>query len=120
MSYLVDIFEGQVILYPNRSCIVLEDGRNFSYQQVNQIAIRIAKDLACAMENSDGESFETPLVAVMMTRGIGLVSAILGILKAGAAYVPVDPAFPPDRQTHIFAHSNCKILITDEESLQLA
>lgn len=36
------------------------------------------------------------------------------------AYVPVDPAFPPDRQTHIFAHSKCQVLITDAESLELA
>ena len=36
------------------------------------------------------------------------------------AYVPVDPAFPPDRQTHIFAHSKCQVLITDSKSLALA
>ena len=34
--------------------------------------------------------------------------------------MPVDPAFPPDRQTHIFAHSKCQVLITDSESLTLA
>lgn len=34
--------------------------------------------------------------------------------------MPVDPSFPPDRQTHIFAHSKCQVLITDAESLQLA
>jgi non-ribosomal peptide synthetase component F len=32
----------------------------------------------------------------------------------------VDPSFPPDRQTHIFSHSKCQVLITDEESLRLA
>lgn len=32
----------------------------------------------------------------------------------------MDPAFPPDRQTHIFAHSKCQVLITDVESLALA
>ena len=39
---------------------------------------------------------------------------------SSSAYVPVDPAFPPDRQTHIFAHSKCQVLITDSESLALA
>lgn len=34
--------------------------------------------------------------------------------------MPVDPSFPPDRQTHIFAHSKCQVLITDAESLKLA
>lgn len=122
MVSLIDIFEGQVARFGSSPCVLLEDGRSFSYLNVNDFATCIAKELACAVESASDilNDSETPLVAVMMTRGIGLVSAILGILKAGAAYVPVDPAFPPDRQTHIFTHSNCKLLITDEESLQLA
>jgi non-ribosomal peptide synthetase component F len=36
------------------------------------------------------------------------------------AYVPVDPSFPPDRQSHIFSHCKCQLLITDRESLKLA
>lgn len=36
------------------------------------------------------------------------------------AYVPVDPSFPPDRQSHIFSHSKCQVLITDRESLKFA
>ena len=119
---LIDIFEGAVAKSGQSTCVCLEDGRTYSYQQVDEIATCIGKELACAVESAaiNEDDSETPLVAVMMTRGIGLVSAILGILKAGAAYVPVDPAFPPDRQTHIFAHSKCKMLITDEESLELA
>ena len=122
MVSLIDVFEGEVARMGSSPCVLLEDGRSFSYLNVNDFATCVAKELACAVESASDilDDSETPLVAVMMTRGIGLVSAILGILKAGAAYVPVDPAFPPDRQTHIFAHSKCKLLITDEESLQLA
>ena len=120
MVSLIDIFDGEVAKSPSQSCVVLEDGATYSYHQINEIASHVARELACAMESTGLTSDETPLVAVLMTRGVGLVSSILGILKAGAAYVPVDPAFPPDRQTHIFAHSKCKILITDETSLELA
>ena len=120
MVSLIDIFDGEVAKSPSQSCVVLEDGATYSYHQINEIASHVARELACAMESTGSTSDETPLVAVLMTRGVGLVSSILGILKAGAAYVPVDPAFPPDRQTHIFAHSKCKILITDETSLELA
>lgn len=120
MAYLIDIFDREVAKGASSSCVILEDGRSYSYSRIDAIATHLAKELACAIDDADGVCFETPLVAVMMTRGVGLVSSILAILKAGAAYVPVDPSFPPDRQTHIFAHSNCKILITDEESLQLA
>ena len=66
--------------------VIQEDGIAFSYGQLDDIANYLGKELACAikvapvMEGRD----ETPLVAVMMTRGVGLVGAILGILKAGA------------------------------------
>lgn len=120
MVFLIDIFDGEVAKSPSHPCLILEDGSSYSYHQINELAVCIAKELACAMGSTDGIYPETPLVGVLMSRGVGLVSSILGILKAGAAYVPVDPSFPPDRQTHIFAHSNCKILVTDEESLQLA
>ena len=63
----------------------------------------------------------TPLVAVMMTRSVGFIATILGILKVGAAYVPVDPAFPPpDRQSYIFSHSKCQLLVADHDSYRSA
>jgi len=37
-----------------------------------------------------------------------------GILKAGAAYVPVDPSFPEDRQLHILTHSKCQVVIVED------
>lgn len=122
MASLIDIFEREVARSSSSPCVFLEDQRIYSYRDVDDVATCIAKELACAVESASAVEIdsETPLVAVMMTRGVGLVSAILGILKAGAAYVPVDPSFPPDRQMHIFSHSNCKMLITDEESMQLA
>jgi non-ribosomal peptide synthetase component F len=122
MNFLVDSFEDQVRSSPLSTALILENGTSFSYQHLSEIASSLARELACALEltNQDKECEGTPLVAIMMTRGVGFVSAVLAILKAGGAYVPVDPAFPPDRQTHIFAHSKCQILITDSESLQLA
>lgn len=122
MNFLVDSFEDQVVCSPLSTALILENGTSFSYQHLNEIASCLSKELACALEvtNQDIECEGTPLVAVMMTRGLGFVSAVLAILKAGGAYVPVDPAFPPDRQAYIFAHSKCQLLITDEESLKLA
>jgi acyl-coenzyme A synthetase/AMP-(fatty) acid ligase len=38
----------------------------------------------------------------------------------GAAYVPVDPAFPPDRQSYIFMHSKCQLLITETACFEKA
>ena len=55
-----------------------------------------------------------------MKRNIGFIVTIFGILKAGAAYVPVDPAFPTDRQSYMFSHSQCQLLIADKESFTFA
>lgn len=83
---LLDIFETVVRKLPSSSALIQEDGKKFNYRTVDEIAIRLGKELACAIAVApvDEGRDETPLVAVMMTRGIGLVTAILGILKAGA------------------------------------
>jgi polyketide synthase PksJ len=55
------------------------------------------------------------MVSLMMERSLGMLISILAVLKAGATYVPVDPKFPPDRQSHIFMQSQSKVLIVDSE-----
>jgi hypothetical protein len=56
----------------------------------------------------------TPLVAVMMTRSVGFMVTILGILKVGVAYVP------PGGQFYIFSHSKCQLLVADHDSYRSA
>lgn len=83
---LLDIFESEVKLSPDAVSLIQEDGESFTYRQLDNVATSLGRELACAIKIApvDEGRDETPLVAVMMTRGIGLVSAILGILKAGA------------------------------------
>ena len=83
---LLDIFESEVKLSPDAVSLIQEDGKSFTYRQLDDVATCLGRELACAIKVApvDEGRDETPLVAVMMTRGIGLVSAILGILKAGA------------------------------------
>lgn len=86
---LLDIFEAEVKRLPTSAALIQEDGLSFSYGNLDEIATYLGKELACAIAVApvDEGRDETPLVAVMMTRGIGLVSAILGILKAGAGKI---------------------------------
>lgn len=51
-------------------------------------------------------------VALCMDRGLELPAALLGILKAGAAYLPIDPEFPPDRIRYMLADSGSRVLLT--------
>jgi len=123
---LFEAFERQVIRNPSHVAIQLEDGRKFTYLELNQVVeqifdlvyhqVRAAIDKIPSQLNLDKNIVPTPLVAVVMTRDMAVVASILAILKAGAAYVPVDPTFPPDRQSYIFQQSQCLLLITDEKS----
>ncbi|MDO9451951.1 MAG: amino acid adenylation domain-containing protein [Stagnimonas sp.] len=57
-------------------------------------------------------------VALCMDRGIDLPAALLGILKAGAAYLPIDPEFPPDRISYMLADSGSRVLLTQATVLE--
>lgn len=86
---LLDIFEAEVLKSPDLIALVQEDGKSYSYRDLDNIAGSLGVELACAIAIApvDSGRDETPLVAVMMDRGVGLVSAILGILKAGAGLI---------------------------------
>ena len=51
--------------------------------------------------NTSGEEEEEVLVAVRLPRGLALVVALLGVLKAAMAYVPIDPSHPAARQGYM-------------------
>ena len=51
-------------------------------------------------------------VGVLMTRSIDMVVALLGVMKAGAAYVPIDPELPAERLSYLFEDSQAALLLT--------
>lgn len=55
------------------------------------------------------------LVGLAVERGVDMLAALLGVLKAGAGYVPMDPRFPPDRLTYMAADADLAILLTTRE-----
>ena len=130
-SSVLSAFENHVQLYPKQIALVLEDEQSFSYQYLDCIATAIARELVCAMNHvqsitvnqnisSATSTCETPLIAIMMTRGVGIIASFLAVLKVGAAFVPIDPSFPPERQFHILSHSQCLVLLSDGVSLEQA
>src|ERR1700674_141611 len=85
---IVDLFEAQVARTPNDEALRLGD-RWVSYRELNERANQVAGRLRALGAGPER------LVAVYMEHSIEVVCAILGVLKAGAAYVPVDPATTP-------------------------
>ncbi|MFL5543049.1 MAG: AMP-binding protein, partial [Longimicrobiaceae bacterium] len=53
------------------------------------------------------------VVGICVERGPRVVEAVLGVLKAGAAYVPLDPAYPPERLAHMLGAAGVRVLVTE-------
>ena len=102
------LFEDQVTRTPN-ALAVLCGGVRLTYAELNARANQLAHALRAA-----GVTAETR-VAVCAGRSVELLVGILGTLKAGAAYVPIDPAYPQERREYMLADSGSRLLLTLQE-----
>ena len=101
---IVDLFDGQVTSHPHR--IALRQGaRTITFAELQ----RDARAAAAALVNL-GVAPEEP-VAVIMKRSVDAVVAILAILQARAAYVPIDVAYPAARTRHILESSGARFAV---------
>lgn len=101
------IFQEQTEKTPEQIALLMED-REFTYLEVNRRANQIANALRTL-----GVELETP-VGICLRRSPEAVITILGILKAGCAYVPTDPEYPEARKEFIIKDSGCQVLITEK------
>ncbi|MCC5858719.1 MAG: amino acid adenylation domain-containing protein [Ectothiorhodospiraceae bacterium] len=85
-----------------------EAGECWTYAQLWALAERVAAGLAGRGLGSGG------LVGVNLERGAPMLAVVLGILRAGAAYVPLDPDFPPERLRYMVEDSGARLVITDD------
>jgi enterobactin synthetase component F len=109
-SSLPELFEAQVARSPLATALVL--GReSLSYAELDARANRLARHLA-----SQGIGPEC-LVALALPRSIEMIVALLGVLKAGAAYLPLDPDYPPRRLAFMLEDSHAALLVTTSDTL---
>jgi amino acid adenylation domain-containing protein len=106
---VVDLFEEQAALVPEKVAVVFEE-RKLTYKELNKQANQVAHYLRneCEIRPDD-------LVGVMLDRSEEMVVALLGILKSGAAYMPIDPDYPRERLAFMIIDSGIRILITQPE-----
>jgi amino acid adenylation domain-containing protein len=102
----VERFEARVRECPDALAVHC-DGVTLDYRALNAWANRVAHRLAAA-----GVGRETR-VGVCVERSPALIAALLGVLKAGAAYVPLDPAYPRDRLRDMLDDAQPAALLTD-------
>jgi len=85
-----------------------------SYAELETKANQICQKLTREFGVGEGHA-----VAVSIPRSVDLVCAILGVWKAGAIYVPVDPGLPQDRKDYIVSNSGCSVVMTQADSFVL-
>jgi amino acid adenylation domain-containing protein len=100
------LVEEQVQRSPDQTA-VLDGGRALTYAALDRRANRLAHFLG-AQGVGPGAC-----VGVCMTRTADLIVALLGILKAGAAYVPLDPSYPADRLAFMLDDSGARVVLTE-------
>ncbi|MDO5811292.1 MAG: amino acid adenylation domain-containing protein, partial [Methanobrevibacter sp.] len=102
------IFENIAIENPDRTILYAEDSE-LTYNELNRKANRIANGLIKRGVNVEDR------VMFMMRRNSDLIAAVLGIVKAGAAFIPIDPNYPKNRINQILEDSDSRFVITSSE-----
>lgn len=106
------LFEEQVLKTPNDIALVFEDTK-MTYQALNQKANQLAKLIKKKHYQIHKKELATDtLIPLFVERGCDIIVGILGILKAGAAYIPLDEKFPQERIDYILKDCNSSLIVT--------
>ncbi len=102
---IIEVFEEQVKKTPNNIAVICNNN-SISYSELNKRANQVAYYL-----RSEGVR-PNQIIGILINRSIELFICILGILKSGGAYVPIDPTYPKERIDYIIKDSCINILLT--------
>jgi amino acid adenylation domain-containing protein len=106
---IVTLFEKQVAKNPDTKILTFGE-TELSYRELNEKSNQLANYLRASYDIKADD-----LVGLLLDRSEWMVIAMLGVLKSGAAYVPVDPLYPEERIAYMLEDSNCKVMITPKE-----
>ncbi|WP_018546322.1 non-ribosomal peptide synthetase [Streptomyces sp. LaPpAH-108] len=104
-----ELFERRVRTHPDAVAAVQGD-RQWTYGELNARANRLARALlARGLDRED-------VVAVVTERNLDWLAATLAVLKAGGAYLPIEPHFPPGRIAATLSRAGCRLVLTERGS----
>ncbi|WP_129706740.1 non-ribosomal peptide synthetase [Priestia megaterium] len=110
---LCQIFREQANKNPYHTALSFEDCK-ISYKELDQQSDKLASSLI-----NKGVSVGST-VGLMVERSLNMIVSILGILKAGAAYVPIDPNYPNERIKYMLSDSNAQWILTSKKYANVA
>jgi amino acid adenylation domain-containing protein len=105
------LFEEQVKHNPNAIALIFDDN-SLTYQELNSRSNQLAHYL-----QKQGVSFDV-LVGLCVERSVEMIVGILAILKAGAAYLPLDPNYPQERLNFMLEDAQVSVLLTQQHLVE--
>ncbi len=105
-----ELFERQVAATPDDAAVVCGEA-GLTYQELNRRANRLARALITRGVGPEQR------VALALPRSADLVTAMLAVLKAGGAYLPIDPAYPVDRVRFMLADAAPTVVLADRSTV---
>jgi amino acid adenylation domain-containing protein len=100
------LFEAEVERSAERVAVVA-DGASITYSALNKRANQIARFLIARGVGPEVR------VGLVLERSIDAVAAILAVMKAGGAYLPIDPNYPSDRQAYLLRDAGVRVIVTE-------
>ena len=107
-----DMFTEMVQTIPDHTAVVFKD-KKYTYKELDEISDRLGKYIAALGIGTED------VVSILIPRCEYMVIAPMGVIKAGAAYQPLDPSYPKDRLMYMLEDSAARLLIADRELLHL-
>jgi len=106
---LIDLFVKQAAKTPDQTALVFED-KKITYKELNELSNKLGNYLKKKYGIKPNE-----FVGVKLNRSQWNVISLLGVLKSGGVYVPIDIAYPEERIDYIIENSDCKLVIDSDE-----
>ncbi|MFK4102042.1 amino acid adenylation domain-containing protein [Streptomyces sp. NPDC019531] len=104
-----ELFEERVEKHPDAVAAV-QGERQWTYAELNSRANQVGRALLARGLEAEG------VVAVVMERNLDWMAAVLGVLKAGGVYLPIEPHFPAERVTRTLSRAGCGLVVTEQDS----
>ncbi|MFF0079389.1 non-ribosomal peptide synthetase [Streptomyces canus] len=104
-----ELFEERVGKHPDAVAAV-QGERQWTYAELNSRANQVGRALLARGLEAEG------VVAVVMERDLDWMAAVLGVLKAGGVYLPVEPHFPAERVSRTLSRAGCELVVTERGS----
>ncbi|HAO6010134.1 TPA: AMP-binding protein, partial [Listeria monocytogenes] len=105
-----ELFEATALEYPEKTAVVFGD-KSWSYSELNRRGNQVAHRLV-ALGIELGEA-----VGIVAERSLSMIAGLIGIIKAGAVYVPIDPKLPENRMKYLIEDASIKTIVTTGKTM---